>query len=241
MIARKVKDGLLIFKKHFPATQATTGWYFSPTLPSEDQLLRPAKGACLFQQLHDIADGKHMVFSATSFGCPGAGCYLGFTKPHEKAGDALAKKEKFKSKEKYGTAFYKEIHTLKPQSGYLIMSCLESINDKTKVEVVNYWTNPQTLSGLVTLANFDRPDNNNVIIPFASGCQSMWTLPYGEKSRPTPKAVVGAMDPAMRRHTPPDSLLFSMPANRFLQLAENISSSFASGRRWLMLIEKSNE
>jgi hypothetical protein len=92
------------------------------------------------------------------------------------------------------------------------------------------------LSGLITLSNFDSPKNNNVKIPFASGCQSMWTIPYKEKDKKQPKATVGALDPAMRKYIASDTMLFSVPAHRFNNLAKNIKKSFARENNWLTLI-----
>jgi hypothetical protein len=106
------------------------------------------------------------------------------------------------------------------------------------VEVVNFWVGAESLAGLVTLSNFDQSTNDNVIIPFASGCQSMWTLPYRQQLGEHGLATVGALDPAMRCYLPGKVLLFSMPAGRFVELAGKVDRSFAVKDDWLELVGK---
>ncbi len=226
------------FIRYFPLTAPTMGWYFSSILPPNPIELPSNTWTCMFKHLQDVINGEKLCFSQNASGCSGASCYFGFTKPHENAGSFLAQKEKFKEKRRYGNEFYRQIEAKRPKEKYLILSKLVEIEDDISVEVINFWVTPSSLSGLVTLSNFDSPENNNVIIPFASGCQSMWTIPYKEKTKKKPKATIGALDPAMRKYINNDSLLFSVPANRFAELARNINSSFAVTSNWLDLVAK---
>ena len=94
------------------------------------------------------------------------------------------------------------------------------------------------MSDLVTLANYDRPDNDNVVIPFASGCQSIWSIPYNEKDSKEPKCVIGCIDPAMRKHLPSDIISFAVPANRFVEMVENIPGRFLDKKSWKVIKNK---
>lgn len=98
------------------------------------------------------------------------------------------------------------------------MERLDKLRDGTVPDVVTLWVNAESLSGLVTLANYDRPTNDNVMIPFASGCQSIWTIPFKEKYQELPKCVAGMMDPAVRKYLSSDLLSFSMPVKRFMKI-----------------------
>jgi hypothetical protein len=181
-----------------------------------------------YLHIDDVAKEKRIAFSEMSAGCSGASCYFGFKKPNEKAGVFLTLKEKFKENAIYGNEFYQQIKAREPKKKYLILANLEQMEETICVEVVNYWVNPMSLSGLVTLSNYDSLENNNVNIPFASGCQSMWTIPYKEKKKRLQKATVGASD----------TILFSVPANRFNNMAKNIEKSFANENNWLSTIKK---
>jgi hypothetical protein len=48
-------------------------------------------------------------------------------------------------------------------------------------EVVIFFAQPDVLSGLFTLANYDEADPNGVFAPFAAGCGSIVHYPYLEK------------------------------------------------------------
>ncbi|MHB9111318.1 MAG: DUF169 domain-containing protein [Thermoleophilia bacterium] len=85
---------------------------------------------------------------------------------------------------------------------------------------------PASLSVLHTLANYDRATNDNVIMPFSSRCQGIWTLPYKESGNETPKAVAGSLDPTVRGFLPEETMSFSAPAMRFIEMCANIEGSF---------------
>ncbi len=233
-----IKNDNRKFIGHFPVTLPSMGWYFSSVLPEGSIELPTDRWICMFRHIEDVAKGNKICFSENSAGCSGAACYFGFTQPNEKAGGFLASEEKFKENIAYGNEFYRQIKAEEPQKKYLILGNLEQTEDNICIEVVNYWVNPRSLSGLVTLSNFDSPENNNVNIPFASGCQSMWTIPYKEKDKKHPKATVGALDPAMRKYIASDTILFSVPANRFNNMAKNIERSFANEIKWLSIIKR---
>jgi len=95
------------------------------------------------------------------------------------------RKERFKKNAVLGQAFYENIgaHAAKAES--LIWETIDNTDERTGIEVVNLWVDAINLAGLVTLSNYDRPNNENVDIPFASGCQSIWSpftpQPYGQQ------------------------------------------------------------
>lgn len=237
MDSGRIKKANRDFISNFPVTQPSMGWYFSSAAPEDAIKLPTDIWTCMFKYIDDVAKGYKICFSKSSVGCAGASCYFGFSQPGENAGEFLASKEKFKENIAYGNEFYRQIKAEVPRKNYLILSNIEQIEDGICIEVVNYWVNPLSLCGLVTLSNFDSPKNNNVNIPFASGCQSMWTIPYKEKGKKHPKATLGALDPAMRKYIASDTILFSVPANRFHKMAENIKSSFACESNWSDLIK----
>ncbi len=236
--SRIVKSSLLKLTAYIPTELPPMGWYFSDRQPPDALVFEKDKWTCMFQHLGQVAAGKPLCFSSQLCGCSGAACYLGFKTPGKSAGSFLAQKEKFKKCVEYGEAFYIEIQAEKAKSDYLILSRIRDIPENTIVEVVNLWVDAMALAGLVTLANYDRPTNNNVIIPFASGCQSMWTIPYKEKSNRNQKAVVGGMDPAMRRFIAPEILLFSLSSERMIALSGYIPDSFLIDGCWKDLLEK---
>jgi hypothetical protein len=51
---------------------------------------------------------------------------------------------------------------------------------------------------LVVLANDGCGDNENVIIPYATGCQTIGIYPYREAKSTKPRAVIGLTDLSAR-------------------------------------------
>ena len=64
--------------------------------------------------------------------------------------------------------------------------------------VVILFADPDQLAALVVLANYSRGDNENVIIPYAAGCQTACLYPYREAASKKPRAVVGLTDLSAR-------------------------------------------
>ncbi|WP_242966463.1 DUF169 domain-containing protein [Clostridium sp. BSD9I1] len=62
---------------------------------------------------------------------------------------------------------------------------------KENPEVIIFYVNTNQLSALTVLANYYRPGYENVMMPFSSGCQSLFLLPYAESKKKNPRAVVG--------------------------------------------------
>ena len=70
------------------------------------------------------------------------------------------------------------------------------------------------------------------MIPFSSGCQSLFLLPYDESKKDNPKAVVGLTDITVRPMVEPDMLSFSVPYKMFVDMEENVRGSFLEKKSW---------
>ncbi len=235
--AGKVKRELHHFTPCIPFTFPALGWRFSKTAPEGAIVPENGSRACMFRFLERVAKGEKLSISASNPGCGGAACYLGFKPPSRDAGMFLAEKEKYKKSTSLANAFYDAIHAPSAREAHLVLERVVDMDDDAPVEVVNLWVDARSLAGLVTLANYDRPTNDNVRIDFASGCQGLWTIPFKEGVKKEPKAVVGGMDPAVRSLLPPDTLSFSAPANRFIEIASNIPGSFLEEKNWLNIVK----
>src|SRR5450759_3541111 len=82
---------------------------------------------------------------------------------------------------------------------YVVFKPLDKIDTKQeKPQTVVFFVNPDQLSALTVLANYGRGDNENVIIPYAAGCQTIGIYPYREAKSAKPRAVVGLTDLSAR-------------------------------------------
>lgn len=74
----------------------------------------------------------------------------------------------------------------------------DNIPAKEKPQSIIFFVNSDQLSALVVLANYGRGDNENVIIPYAAGCQTIGIYPYREAKSTKPRAIIGLTDLSAR-------------------------------------------
>ena len=107
-------------------------------------------------------------------------------------------------------------------------------------QTVIFFADPDELSALVILANYGRGDNENVIIPFAAGCQTIGIYPYREAKADRPRAVVGLIDlsarVAIRKQLGDNLLSFAMPFSLFREMEADVEGSFLQRHTWLELL-----
>jgi hypothetical protein len=216
--------GLLLL--HIQDVQEATCWYYAETMPEGARVFDRYNRTCMIEFIAKVQAGGSLCFSAGETGCSGASCYLGFTESSGDSGRFLCEVEGYKKSVELGEAFYESIQAPTPKARHIVWQSCAAITDETDIEVINLWGSADMLSDMVTFANYDRPDNLNVVTPFASGCQSIWTMPCQERDATAPKAVVGCLDPSVRRWLPPGMLSFSLPARRFLEMIDNFRGSF---------------
>ncbi|SMP48766.1 Uncharacterised ArCR, COG2043 [Desulfonatronum zhilinae] len=123
---------------------------------------------------------------------------------------------------------------------YVLFKPLGEVDlDRETPRTVVFVVDADQLSALVILANYGRKGIENVIIPWAAGCQTIGILPYAEGDREHPRAVVGLTDmsarKAVRKTLGKDHLSFAMPWRLFQEMEENVPGSFLECRAWASL------
>ena len=72
-------------------------------------------------------------------------------------------------------------------AGFAVVKPLEQTDPEHEdVKSVTFFVDPDRLSALVILANYARPEAENVIVPWAAGCQVMGIYAYRELERDHP-------------------------------------------------------
>lgn len=124
---------------------------------------------------------------------------------------------------------------------YVVFQPLESVDlEKGKPQIIIFFANPDQLSALTVLANYGRGDNENVIIPYAAGCQTVGIYPYREAKSSKLRAVVGLTDLSARvyvRKQLGDAhfMTFAVPFAFFEEMEKNVSDSFLERHTWQSL------
>lgn len=125
---------------------------------------------------------------------------------------------------------------------YVVFKPLRDISPETEMpHIVIFFADPDQISALTVLANYGREDNQNVIIPYAAGCQTLGIYPYREAESDKPRAVVGLTDISARvfiRKMLGDHLMsFAIPFAMFSEMENNVEHSFLNRPRWLSLVK----
>ena len=125
---------------------------------------------------------------------------------------------------------------------YVVFKPLQDVNLLIeKPQTVIFFVNPDQLSALTILTNYGRGSNENVIIPYAAGCQTIGIYPYREATSKNPRAVVGLTDISARvyiRKQLGDNLMsFAVPLSLYEEMEQNVSGSFLERHSWKDLVD----
>ena len=225
-----VRDSLQKLSETVSFKYPAVGWYFSSEAIENSFVFKNEKWVCMFMYLKKVINkGKRIRFSEDNGNACGAVECFGYKELTGSDGKFIAETERFKKTIELAQDYYKEsLKTINPpKEKYLYMEKIETIDENREIEVVNLFPDVTGLAKLTVLSYYDRESNmDNVLTPFASGCESVFTVPYNEKFQKKPKSVIGLMDVLVRNFIPEDMVSFSMPSNRFIEMANNIEGSF---------------
>lgn len=121
---------------------------------------------------------------------------------------------------------------------YVIFKPLAQLAEGETPVVVVFLADPDQMSALVVLANYGREDNENVIIPFGAGCQTIGIFAYREAKSQPQRAVVGLTDLSGRkylRRLGRELTTFAVPFAMFQEMEANVEGSFLQRDTWKSL------
>jgi hypothetical protein len=124
---------------------------------------------------------------------------------------------------------------------YVVFKPLSAVTADEKPEVVVFLADPDRLSALVVLANYGRASNDNVIVPWGAGCQTIGIFAYREARSEHPRAVLGLTDLSARlqvaRQLGHDLMTFTVPFAMFEEMEGNVAGSVLERDTWRELLE----
>jgi uncharacterized protein (DUF169 family) len=198
--------------------------------------------------LSKVRGGKPLCFTVDSIGCGGGKRYLGFS--HEIMPDfeyflscgipGRLEGERYKKSPELVKEVMKKMPRFRAPARYIVFKRWDMLDERDDPDVVIFFAQPDVLSGLFTLANFDEADPNGVFAPFAAGCGSIVQYPYLEKIVECPRGVLGMFDVSARPWVPEDVLTFSVPMNKFVRMVANMEESFLITPSWAKVGKRIN-
>ena len=229
-----------LWERYFGGIELPIAFYYTNEGPEAELVKSPTGHRCMMADLSKVRMGGAICLGADSFGCFGGKRYLGF------GGEVMPNLEYFLScgipgklegeRYKKTPELVKEIMREAPKfeapGRFIIFKRWDTLDESDEPEVVVFFTRPDILSGLFTLANFDVGELNGVFCPFSAGCGSIVQYPYLEKESDCPRAVLGMFDVSARPFVSENVLSFSVPMNKFVVMLENIEESFLITESW---------
>ncbi len=206
--------------------------------------ITPGKGhpdKCLVTLARRAAyDGVIAAVGRDNYGCGGAGYHLGFTGiPSPNFSYFIScgipgkvRGEGYKKTPDLVDAWVKESKPPAAPADYCILKPVSLLSEEDEPESVFFLANPDQLSALIVLANYDLPGNDGVIAPFGSGCDGIILYPRLERTGEQ-RGIVALTDISVRGILPADILGFAVPFERALEMEKNVPGSFLERGDWL--------
>ncbi len=238
-IGMKKKFGVL-WKEYFDEADLPITFYYTDDEGRAELAKADSTPRCVIGALSRVRRGSSFCLNADSIGCLGGRRYLGFAErivpnfeyflscgiPGKLRGERYKKSPALvREAMKYSPLF-------KAPGRFIVFKRWDMIEESDDPDVVIFFAEPDVLSGLFTLANFDEPEPNGVFAPFGSGCSTIVQYPYLEKSSDRPRGVIGMFDISARFFVPWSTLSFSVPMNKFARMIENMEESFLITDSW---------
>ena len=229
-----------LWERYFDGAELPIVFYYADEARGVEMVKLPSGHRCIFADLSKVRAGRCLCFKADSIGCLGGKRYLGFT--DEVMPDfeyflsygipGKLEGERYKKSPELVKEIMKKIPEFKAPGRFIVFKRWDMLEEKDEPDVVIFFAQPDVLSGLFTLANFDEAEPSAVFSPFAAGCGSIVRYPYLEKSSERPRAVLGLFDVSARPFVSKDTLSFSVPMVKFMRMVENMEESFLTTVSW---------
>ena len=124
-----------------------------------------------------------------------------------------------------------------PSTGkYIVFKRWDNLKKEDNPQVVIFFVNPTIAAGLHGLANFRAKTSHGIITPFATGCDAIMRIPMLEGASSNPRAVIGGLDPFARMYMKRDTLTFSVPWKKFLEMLDDMEESFLNTEVWQKVV-----
>ncbi|MBN2365852.1 MAG: hypothetical protein EH225_07505, partial [Calditrichaeota bacterium] len=215
-------------------------YYYTDTVPEEDLSGSKHRHRCVIANIFYVLEGHPFVYHSRSPGCTGGKRYTGFSRklhpdfeyflscgiPGEIEG------ERYKKTPDLVKTHLKNNPPFEAPGQYLVFKRWDKLDDSEQPVAVIFFATPDVLSGLFTLANFDRDDSQGVIAPMGAGCASVINYAMDESRKTSPRCILGMFDVSARPHVAPHMLTFTIPIKRFAEMVGNMEESFLIAGSW---------
>ena len=226
--------------KYFGNSELPIAFFYSESSSNLDYVSPPKKWNCLICELAKVRKGESLAFNAESLGCNGAKRYTGYNDEMNPTFryflscgiEGKVRGERYKISPEVVDEVQKNLSLLPTKEKILIFKRWDKLDETDNPDAVIFFAQPEVLSGLFTLANFDQIDPQGVVTHFSPGCGSIIHYPYLENRKDNPKCILGMFDPSARPCVPINTLSFAIPMKRFEKIVGFMEESFLITPTW---------
>jgi hypothetical protein len=234
------------WEQYFPGVEVPVTYYYTDEVTADEVADTVHEHRCLIGNLNRVRQGHTYVYSGDTPGCSGGKRYSGFSQtlrpnfeyflssgiPGEMEG------ERYKKSPKVVRATMEHWFDFKAPGKYLVFKRWDKLQAIDEPLAVVFFAGADVLAGLFTLANYDFIEPDGVIAPMSSGCSSILANPLHQADQPTPRCVLGMFDVSARPYVPAQTLTFSIPIQRFMEMLGYMDESFLITRSWQAVQER---
>jgi len=226
--------------KYFMGAELPVAFYYTDVAPGAGYVAPPAGHQCIIGVLARAFRGETLSFDSASMGCAGGRRFAGFTGELRPGFEHFLscgipgklEGERYKKSPELVLEWLKAAANFTAPAKYLVFKRFDKLEKDEQPAAVVFFAQPEALSGLFTLANFDEAEPNGVFCPFSAGCGTIVRYPYLEQASARPRAVLGMFDVTARPFMPKGALSFAVPMAKFTRMAENMDESFLITKSW---------
>lgn len=222
---------------------------FADKKPGGAVQFQKGKWGCVIAMMTAAAKGATAVFDKETAGCTGGSVGLGFNDYTGFPGgieyflstgrEGFREGEYYKKDPETAGAFIKSLPKMPKTPEYVIFKPInEAEPEKENIVLVVFYANPDQLSALTVLANYDSKTNDRVVVQFSAGCHSVCLLPYMRAKNGDPRAFIGILDVSARPMVDPDILSFTVPMDMYYNMEKHSEGSFLHHRAWKKVRER---
>jgi hypothetical protein len=244
---KKLKDSFSDkWERYFGGKRLPVAFFYVDQASEED--IRDSKNEhrCLICNLSRVREGHSFVYSSQSKGCLGGKRYAGFSQTLRPNFEYFlscgipgkVEGERYKQSPELVKEYLMNNPPFQAPAKYLVFKRWDKLAAADDPAAVIFFATADILAGLFTLANFDRADPFGVIAPMGSGCSAIIAHALTESKSDYPRCVLGMFDVSARPCVPADTLTFTIPMRRFVQMARNMDESFLQTQTWNRVKER---
>jgi uncharacterized protein (DUF169 family) len=190
---------------------------------------------CAFEYIMKTRKSKiPSVFSYENFGCLGFKFYSGYSNKLPTFNNyfvstgipGLHKGERLFSNPTSAKNSAKKLEGRDIKGKFLIFTCYDKLDENITPDVIIFFGNPETITGLIGMTRFVTGNDDGVHSIYCSGCTSIFAWPMQFKKQNIDEAVLGIFDIAARPYLNLGELSIAFSNNLFLKFLNNYKKSF---------------